>query len=99
MDARRSPRPSAARATVDAHADELGGQRIGAGPRGRLRFDLNRALAAWTSRSESGESLPSKAPAQGRISRRARSRRTDSRAELLPIRSSAADLKAEAEIS
>jgi hypothetical protein len=33
---------------VYAHAGELGGKRIGNGPRGRLRFDLDHALAAWT---------------------------------------------------
>jgi hypothetical protein len=31
---------------VYSHATELGGQRIGGGPRGRLRFDLGYALAA-----------------------------------------------------
>jgi hypothetical protein len=36
---------------VYAHAEELGGKRFGDGPRGRLRFDLDHALAAWTSRS------------------------------------------------
>jgi hypothetical protein len=33
---------------VYAHAAELGGKRIGEGPRGRLRFDLDQALAALT---------------------------------------------------
>lgn len=74
---------------VYAHAAELGGERIGSGPRGRLRFDLDRALTTWTSRSESGGSRQGKAPAQGRISHRARSPRMGSRAELLPLRGSA----------
>jgi hypothetical protein len=74
---------------VYTHASELGGERIGNGPRGRLRFDLDRALATWTSRSESGRSRQGKAPAQGRISRRVRSPRLGSEAELLPIRDSA----------
>jgi hypothetical protein len=74
---------------VYAHAVELGGQRIGAGPRGRLRFDLDRALEAWTSRSESGGSRKDEAPAQTRISHRARSPRMGSGPELLPIRGSA----------
>ena len=74
---------------VYAHAAELGGERIGNGPRGRLRFDLDYALAAWTSRSESGRSRQSKAPAQRQISRRVRSPRMGSGAELLPIRRSA----------
>ena len=42
---------------VYAHAEELGEQRIGDGPRGRLRVDLDRALTAWTSCSH-GESGP-----------------------------------------
>jgi hypothetical protein len=74
---------------VYAHAAELGGKRIGSGPRGRLRFDLDYALAAWISRSESGRSRQSKAPAQRQISRRVRSPRMGSGAELLPIRGSA----------
>jgi hypothetical protein len=74
---------------VYTHAAELGGERIGSGPRGRLRFDLDRALTAWTSRSESGRSRQGKVPAQGRISHRARSPRMGSGAELLPIRGSA----------
>jgi hypothetical protein len=32
---------------VYAHASELGGKRLGGGPRGRLRFDLAQALARW----------------------------------------------------
>jgi len=32
---------------VYAHANELGGERIGSGPRGRLRFNLDNALAAY----------------------------------------------------
>jgi hypothetical protein len=36
------------RDTVYAHVERLGGRRIGNGPRGRLRFDLDRALKAWT---------------------------------------------------
>jgi hypothetical protein len=42
---------SVSRDTVYAHRDRLGGRRIGDGPRGRLRFDLDYALAAWTSLS------------------------------------------------
>jgi hypothetical protein len=36
---------------VYAHATELGGARIGHGSRGRLRFDRERALAAWSGRA------------------------------------------------
>lgn len=74
---------------VYAHTVELGGQRIGAGPRGRLRFDLDRALAAWTSRSVSRESQTTETPvAAGASSRRSR-QRMGSSPELLPIRGSA----------
>src|ERR1035441_1555399 len=47
---------------VYAHAHELGGHRVGAGARGRLRFDLNRALLAWTSCSRSKESQATQTP-------------------------------------
>ena len=49
-------RLNVSRDTIYQHAKELGGQRIGDGPRGRLRFDLDRAFEAWTSRSNSKES-------------------------------------------
>jgi hypothetical protein len=39
------------RDTVYAHAGDLGAIRVGDGPRARLRFDLNRAVAAATSSS------------------------------------------------
>jgi hypothetical protein len=35
------------RDTVYSHATELGGRRVGDGPRPRLRFDLVAACAAW----------------------------------------------------
>jgi hypothetical protein len=35
------------RAYVYRHAAELGGHRIGSGPRPRLRFDVDEARAAW----------------------------------------------------
>jgi hypothetical protein len=71
---------------VYAHAAELGGERIGSGPRGRLRFDLDRALAAWTARSISKGSQPAKQPAVARGSARRHRKRTGSGPELLPIR-------------
>jgi hypothetical protein len=37
---------------VYRHADELGGHRVGDGPRGRLRFDLTAALSAWNRPAE-----------------------------------------------
>lgn len=84
---------------VYAHADELGCQRIGGGPRGRLRFDLNRALVAWTSRSHSKESRTPKLPAPtGDVARRRR-QRMGSSPGLLPIRGSASLLDVERERS
>jgi hypothetical protein len=71
---------------VYSHAAELGGQRIGDGPRGRLRFDLDRALAAWTSRFESERSRKHEVPAQGPVSHRTGPRRLGSGPKLLPIR-------------
>jgi hypothetical protein len=71
---------------VYAHAVELGGQRIGAGPRGRLRFDLDRALEAWTSRSVSKESPGPESRSVVRGSTHRRRRRMGSGPELLPIR-------------
>lgn len=70
---------------VYAHACDLGGERIGAGPRGRLRFDRDRALSAWAGR-------PTKtAPHPGRRSRStcdsvARRRRSNHQVGLLPVR-------------
>jgi hypothetical protein len=71
---------------VYAHASELGGERIGAGPRGRLRFDLDQALAAWTSRSISKESQGPESRSVVRGSTHRRRRPLGSGPELLPIR-------------
>jgi hypothetical protein len=73
---------------VYAHAAELGGERIGSGPRGRLRFDLDRALVAWTSRSTSKESQQPKTPTTKGNPPRRRRQGMGSSAELLPIRGS-----------
>jgi hypothetical protein len=73
---------------VYAHAAELGGQRIGDGPRGRLRFDLDTALSAWTSRSTSRESQPSQTPVDTGTSARHKRDRLGTSRELLPIRGS-----------
>jgi hypothetical protein len=75
---------------VYAHAAELGGERVGGGPRGRLRFDLDQALAAWTSRSVSKESERTESPVSAGRSTRRRPRRLGSGVELLPIRGSEA---------
>jgi hypothetical protein len=73
---------------VYRHAAELGGRRIGDGPRGRLRFDLDRALAAWTARSTSKESHARQTPVAAAESQRRSRRPLGSNAELLPIRGS-----------
>jgi hypothetical protein len=73
---------------VYAHAAELGGKRLGSGPRGRLRFDLDRALSAWTARSTSKESQASQTPGAAGDSSRRRGQRLGSGHELLPIRGS-----------
>jgi len=98
----RSPRPrlvdaatvadalGVSRDCVYAHAAELGGERIGSGPRGRLRFDLYRALAAWTACSTSKESHRQKAPVPAGSSGGRRCQRMGSDTGLLPIRRSAA---------
>jgi hypothetical protein len=71
---------------VYAHAAELGGERIGSGPRGRLRFDLDQALAAWTACSHSKESHTPKPPAPTGGPVRRHRQRMGSGPELLPIR-------------
>jgi DNA-binding transcriptional ArsR family regulator len=70
------------RATVYEHADALGAVRIGDGPRGRLRFDAETALAAWQTRDREPALEPVPRPPR---------RRTRTRGpELLPIRGRAA---------
>jgi hypothetical protein len=69
---------------VYAHASELGGQRLGGGPRGRLRFDLAQALAAWASRPPRAQ--PSGSPTPIRPRRR---KQPGNDAKLLPIRGGA----------
>jgi hypothetical protein len=49
------------RQTIYSHAAELGGERVGTGPRARWRFDLEAARAAMASCSTS--SVPGVAPA------------------------------------
>lgn len=64
---------------VYRHAPELGGQRIGSGERGRLRFDPMVALERWTARPADST------PAQTATPRRRRPRNTNG-VPLLPIR-------------
>jgi hypothetical protein len=82
------------RDTVYAHREQLGGHRVGDGARGRLRFDLNYALAAWTSRSTSKESQPPRSPGSAGRTQRRRRPQTGSSPELLPIRGSATQFQA-----
>lgn len=77
---------------VYAHASELGGERIGSGPRGRLRFDFDRALAAWTTCSRSKGSPTPNPPAPTDDPARRGRQRMGSRPELLPIRGAAITL-------
>ncbi len=51
------------RAWVYEHADELGAHRVGGGPRPRLRFDLDQARRALTSRGTGERSQPPAQPA------------------------------------
>ena len=44
------------RATVYAHAGQLGARKIGDGSKGRLRFDVEEALEAWNARRVSERS-------------------------------------------
>lgn len=75
---------SVSRDWVYAHADDLGAVRIGGGPRGRLRFDRDRALAAATPSSTRKGSQRAKPPSAGR-SRRRGEPVAGSGATLLPI--------------
>lgn len=72
------------RGFVYEHADELGGARLGDGPRARLRFDLDRALQAWNARSTSEESQQSQSPASTGSTPARRSVRIGRRATGLP---------------
>jgi hypothetical protein len=74
---------------IYTHASELGGERIGDGPRGRLRFDLDQALAAWASRSAGKGPQGPPAPA----STRGRRRQAVGNARLLPVREATTHLQ------
>jgi hypothetical protein len=67
-----------ARSWVYDNAERLGAVRIGDGPRGRLRFNVDRALTAWRDREPEPEPEP-----QPRAPRR---RATTTTAALLPIK-------------
>lgn len=90
----RSPLVSAAelaeilgvtRDTVYQHADELGAVRIGGdGRRRRLRFDVEKAVAAWTACEATNSSQPADPPTPAGRSRRRRQRAPGSEGERLP---------------
>ena len=66
---------------VYRHAEDLGVERRGSGPKARLRFDLERARAAFTeTQHEPRSTRPARTPR----------RRTRSEAELLPVKDRAA---------
>jgi hypothetical protein len=75
------------RSYVYEHADELGALRLGAGPKARLRFDLEDvkrrlgATSCWVSR-ESDDAEPAIRAVKGRRRRR----RAGTSVQLLPIR-------------
>jgi hypothetical protein len=85
VDARTlASRLGVSRDTVYEHAKQLCGERIG-GSRGRLRFDLDRALAAWTARSSSEGSQAADSPATSAVPGRRRRGSLGSTRNLLPI--------------
>jgi hypothetical protein len=73
------------RGWVYEHADELGGMRLGDGPRGRLRFDAAALDEAVTTR-QGGKTSDAPEPAPRRGSHRRPRRTTGAATPLLPIR-------------
>jgi hypothetical protein len=73
------------RDSVYRHATELGGHRVGDGPRGPLRFDLDRALSAWNGRLASERSQGIGKPAAAAVSRARRRGSLGSSRTLLPV--------------
>jgi hypothetical protein len=74
------------RDAVYAHAEELGGMRIGNGPRGRLRFDLDVALQGSTHRSTGEDPGDPKSSSRAGKTTRQRRRPAPVAARLLPVR-------------
>lgn len=71
---------------VYEHAVELGGKRLGGGPRGRLRFDLDEVLRRLESWSIDRGSGAASAPAVEPRTRPRRRSAMGTEVELLPIR-------------
>jgi hypothetical protein len=70
---------------VRENAAELGAVRLGDGPKPRLRFDLEKATAAWAARSAGERSLRA-APAPQAKTRRRRTSASATTIDLLPVR-------------
>jgi hypothetical protein len=75
---------------VYAHANDLGGERIGNGPRGRLRFDLDKTLAAFAPRAAGQEPPQPPVPTP----KRRHPKPTSNATRLLPIRGATPSLRA-----
>jgi excisionase family DNA binding protein len=73
---------------VYTHADEIGAERLGTGPRARLRFDARKLEGRVTIRTESERSDPPAAPPHGasRPPARRRGGAGAPRVPLIPIR-------------
>jgi len=74
------------RSFVYEHAAELGAERIGEGQRPRLRFDLDRARAAWNARQSNERSPVARSPMPTGSVTRQRRARSGTEPHLLPIR-------------
>jgi len=72
------------RGFIYEHAQQLGGVRLGNGPRPRLRFDLHHALEAWNARSTSERSQATRTPAAAGQTPARRPARIGRRAARLP---------------
>lgn len=74
------------RGTIYEHAKSLGAIRIGNGPKAAMRFDVEKAMTAWTARCAGSSSQEPATPATA-PRRAGRPRRTPGTGvELLPIR-------------
>jgi hypothetical protein len=74
------------RSTVYEHAAELGAVEVGGGSRPRLRFDAEKARAAWNRRSGSEGSQAPRSPAVSGVRSRRRPDRLGSTVRLLPVK-------------
>lgn len=77
------------RSTVYEHAAEFGAVQLPGGARSLVRFDVERARAAWTACTDSERSETPGPPAPTDITRRRRRTAAQTDADLLPIRGQA----------